>query len=220
MARRFFVQTQTVTRCGTDVRRALNSGVPRLFPRVIRPRRLSQTNCELLLTRKHCLIKTCTRHKRHPVGRQIQFAASITSSMPKNRAADTHMRRAEGDRRLEIAAHAHAETFEVRSRARASPEMRSAPPVPRRSAECTSVHAIASFRSSRQKSTNAFASRGSTPAFCGSSPVLTWTKSCGCRFCFAISAATAPRAILRGRSYGWHRTARPLPSPCWTAAAR
>ena len=42
---------------------------------------------------------------------------------------------------------------------------------------------IASPCTSRQRATKATASRGAMPAFCGSSPILTWTKSRGVRPC-------------------------------------
>ena len=46
---------------------------------------------------------------------------------------------------------------------------------------------------------------GSTPAFCGSSPVLTWTNRSGRRPCRAISFASAA-ADAAGRACGWRRT--------------
>ena len=61
--------------------------------------------------------------------------------------------------------------------------------------------------------------RGSTPAFCGSAPVLTSTNRRG-----AGPAARfpwrAPRRASAGRPYGSRRTAPPPRAPCWTAADR
>ena len=60
---------------------------------------------------------------------------------------------------------------------------------------------------------------GSTPAFCGSAPVLTSTNRVGCRPCRAISLARASPGSA-GRPNGSPRTAPPPPWPCSTAAAR
>ena len=65
---------------------------------------------------------------------------------------------------------------------------------------------------SRQRATKAAASSGAMPAFCGSSPVLTCTKSVGRRPCRAISLASAagePVAVERvDRVEERHRLAR------------
>ena len=71
---------------------------------------------------------------------------------------------------------------------------------------------------SRQVRMNASASCGSTPAFCGSAPVLISTNSCGCAPLSARSPSPAPRRCSAGRPNGSRRTARPPPWPCWTAS--
>ena len=72
---------------------------------------------------------------------------------------------------------------------------------------------------SRQRATKASASSGRTPAFCGSAPVLTWTRRRGRRPCALISLASA--AAMLSRSTVWMASKSATASaPCSTAAAR
>ncbi len=114
-----------------------------------------------------------TRRRRNAVGKRQDFGPRAEDG-----AADAHVRCAERHRRLVIVAHAHAELGRSRSRRRALPGRRNGSPAPRRPAECTSARPHrASARRGRARQAPA-ARPGRTPAFCGSSPVLTWMKSC------------------------------------------
>ena len=117
----------------------------------------------------------------------------------ENRRADPDMRGAECDRRLEVAAHAHGELREAVALGdlRQQREMRRRGRL--RPAGCTSGLRSAGHSSSRQRATKPSASPAAMPAFCASSPVLTWTKSRRRLPCFCDLVGQLPRRACRGR---------------------
>ena len=106
------------------------------------------------------------------------------------------MGRAEGDRRLVIARHAHRQLLDTRLRAPASPAARNAGPGSRRPAECTSGPRSPGRAPRGSVSTNAAVSRGSMPAFCGSVAGIDLDESFGLRSCFCASPWRASAAIF------------------------
>ena len=101
---------------------------------------------------------------------------------------------AELDRDRKIGAHAHRQVLQpvARGDLRGQREMRRRRIVDRRNA-----HQAGNFQPifSRQLAMKASASAGATPAFCGSSPVLSWTNNSGRRFCELISLANASQML-------------------------
>ena len=116
----------------------------------------------------------------------------------EDRGADPHMGRAEADRGLEIGAHAHAEHGERRCAGRSRAAARNAATAPRRAAGCTSARRSAGRAARGNRAMKASAAAGNTPAFCGSSPVLTSMRQGRRRPVRSISRASA--SARRGRS--------------------
>ena len=154
-------------------------------------------------------------HQCRAVGRR-----HLLNSRAEQRAADAHMRRAEADRDLEIRAHAHAEQRQV---VFASRSWRAARNAARASSSAGGMHIrpLSGRPSSRACAISAGASRGATPAFCGSSPVFTWTnRRSGDARPRVDLGSSGHRRAWAGRASGSRRTARPRRAPCWSAAAR
>ena len=80
--------------------------------------------------------------------------------------------------------------------------------------------AMASPWTSRQSRRKASAASGAIPAFCGSRPVFTCTKSCSGLALLLHFRGQRLRRSSGDRRCGWHRTAAPPRPPCWTGAGR
>ena len=128
--------------------------------------------------------------------RLVERCAS--TPVAEDRAANPHIGRAETHRHLEIPAHAHAE-FGKAVLARQlgeKGEMRRDIVFDR--AECTSGRSAATPACGHSRS-GLRHRRGSTPAFCGSSPVFTCTNRRGHLPCLSRSAARASASLARSR---------------------
>ena len=90
------------------------------------------------------------------------------------------MRGAELNRGGEIRAHAHRQQLQAVALARSWRSARNAVPALPPAAECTSARKSSGRICRGRRPGNASASCGSTPAFCGSAPVLISTNSSGC----------------------------------------
>jgi len=138
--------------------------------------------------------------------------------MPENRRADAHMRGAELDRCRKIALMPIDRFFSPLRAAifAVSAKMRRRRLVDRRDAHQAGNHQAIFLTAARNEGVG---SPGAMPAFCGSSPVLSWTNNSGCFFCELIPWLTL-RKCSGGRPNEWHRTAPRPPWPCWIAAAQ
>ena len=165
------------------------------------------------------------RRRAEPIARRSRSAPASGSGFAHSASsedgrADAHMRRAHGDGGGEIGAHAHRQQLQPVAPGDLGQSARNAAPAPRRPAECTSGRKSSGRSCRGTRSRNASASSGSTPAFCGSAPVLICDEQERPACPVSRSPWPAPRTGLRDRPNGWRRTAPPLPSPCWIAAAR
>ncbi len=139
-------------------------------------------------------------------------------AVAEDRGADAHMGRAEFNRRLEIAAHAHAEMLQGHCRCASLAS----------SAKCGAASSSAGGMHIRPSHRQVLVPRigdqvrpprAATPAFCGSSPVLTCTNRRGALPLLSRSAARASASFSRSK-FGSRRTAPPPRALCWSAAGR
>ena len=132
-------------------------------------------------------------------------------------------RRAHGsrqaDRGFEIVAHPHAEIGQICFIREFGQQGEMWCGRHRRPAGCTSARED-SGRSARTSAMNAAASLGATPAFCGSSPVLTWIEQLGRAprpFAFVFQDLRQLRPVDRMDRIEQRRPPR---APCWSATDR
>ena len=109
----------------------------------------------------------------------LMTAQGRRRALAEDRRADADVGGAAGDRRLEVGAHAHGEAGEPVARGEVGAAARSAAAGRRRPAGSPSARRPAGRRGRGRRRGSASSPSGSTPAFCGSRPVLTWTKSVG-----------------------------------------
>ena len=127
----------------------------------------------------------------------------------------------EADRGFEIRAHPHAERPKPHSRGKFLQQRRNAAPVLRRPAECTSNRRPAARAIAAMARRTRPPRVGATPAFCGSSPVLTSTnKLRSARRCAADFRRQRVGELAAGRASRSRRTGRARRAPCWSATAR
>ena len=121
------------------------------------------------------------------------MAGSGGCAVAEERRADADVGGAVGDGGLEVVAHAHREAGEAVAGGEVARGARSAGAGRRRRAGSPSGRRPAGRRCRGRRRGRRRGASGSTPAFCGSRPVLTWTKSVGQapRACTAVASLRA-----------------------------
>ena len=138
-----------------------------------------------------CIAVSLQGHAHHPPACGPEDAAGDLVPRAEDRRAHPHMGGAAGDRRGIVAAHAHAELRDAVAPGDVAPAGRNAG---LGSSSAGGMHIrpeISRPWISRHSFRKASAASGSIPAFCGSRPVFTCTKSLSGLACFCISAAIA-----------------------------